>query len=351
MARENKVSKKNAVKKATGGKKIKKSAKPGKTGKISGKSVKKGKKVSAGSKTKKSSGKVSAKKSSKKVSKKIFTRGKTKKSSGKKTSGKISAKKSSKKVLKKVSIGGKTGKSSGKKTSGKISTKKVSTSGKVKKSSVKKASGKVSQRKSAKKVSTGGRTGKSSGKKTSGKISAKKVSVVGKAKKLAREEDNYLKKVPKVSGKRTSKKEKGVDQTRKKESSETKIVIQRDIVLTDAEGRVLCRVRDCDQPAGVEAYCRYHYLLYWKKIQIRKKILSEGKLEKYIEELTSRYPNKYLELIKKDLSTEMEFLHAIQELDIDESSGSEDQDYDEERSFIEEVRGVSENSEHDKGDY
>ncbi|MBY0385418.1 hypothetical protein K2X05_09685, partial [bacterium] len=50
----------------------------------------------------------------------------------------------------------------------------------------------------------------------------------------------------------------------------------KDIILTDAEGRILCRVKDCDQPAVVEGYCRYHYLFFWKKIQNRKKILSEG---------------------------------------------------------------------------
>jgi hypothetical protein len=111
----------------------------------------------------------------------------------------------------------------------------------------------------------------------------------------------------------------------------------KDVVLTDAEGRELCRVKDCDQPWGVEGYCRYHYLLFWKKIQNRKKILSEGKLEQYIEELTSRYPLKFLELIRKDLSSEPDFFSAIQELDIDESNNIDDF---EDENFMEEVRGI-----------
>jgi hypothetical protein len=110
------------------------------------------------------------------------------------------------------------------------------------------------------------------------------------------------------------------------------------VVLTDAEGRILCRVKDCDQPAVVENYCRYHYLFFWKKIQNRKKILSEGKLEQYIEELTSRYPLKFLELIRKDLGSEPDFLSAIQELDIDEASTNVD-DFEDE-NFMEEVRGI-----------
>lgn len=113
-----------------------------------------------------------------------------------------------------------------------------------------------------------------------------------------------------------------------------------EVVLTDAEGRRYCRVKDCDQLAMVDAYCRYHYLLYWKRIQVRKKILTEGKLERYIEELTARYPDKFLEMLRKDLRSEKEFVAAIQELEIDESQG--DSDFEEEsENYIEEVRGVS----------
>ena len=67
-----------------------------------------------------------------------------------------------------------------------------------------------------------------------------------------------------------------------------------EIVLTDSEGRAFCRVKDCDQAGIVDSYCRFHYLQLWKRIQVRKKILSEGKLERYIEELTARYPDKFL---------------------------------------------------------
>ncbi len=112
-----------------------------------------------------------------------------------------------------------------------------------------------------------------------------------------------------------------------------------EIVLTDADGRKYCRVKDCDQAASVEGYCRYHYLLLWKKIQVRKKILSEGKLERYVEELTARYPDKYLEMIRKDLKTEKDFVAAIQELEIDDS-GMDAEFEDEAQSYLDEVRGI-----------
>lgn len=116
---------------------------------------------------------------------------------------------------------------------------------------------------------------------------------------------------------------------------------EEEIFLTDAEGRRLCRVRDCDQAATSEAYCRYHYLLNWKRIQVRRKILMDGKLERYVDELTSRYPDKFLEMIRKDLRTEKDFVAAIAELEIDES-GLDNDFEDESASIIDEVRGVSE---------
>ncbi len=124
------------------------------------------------------------------------------------------------------------------------------------------------------------------------------------------------------------------------EDSEEK---ETEVYLTDSEGRRLCRVRDCDQVSNVEGYCRYHYLLLWKKIQIRKSILLDNKLEKYIEALTGRYPDKFLEMIKKDMKTEKDFHSAIQELEIDESAlGDSDAADDDAQSFQDEIRGVAE---------
>jgi len=113
-----------------------------------------------------------------------------------------------------------------------------------------------------------------------------------------------------------------------------------EIVLTDADGRRYCKVKDCDQYAVVEDHCRFHYLLLWKRIQVRRKILIDGKLERYVEELTARYPDKFLEMIRKDLRSEKDFLTAIAELEIDESAIENDYE-DENSNFIDEVRGMS----------
>ena len=115
-----------------------------------------------------------------------------------------------------------------------------------------------------------------------------------------------------------------------------------EIYLTDSEGRRLCRVRDCDQISNVEGYCRYHYLLLWKKIQIRKHILIDSKLEKYVEDLMARYPDKFLDVIKKDLKTEKDFLSVIQEMELDENALAENDGEDEVQSFADEIRGIGE---------
>ena len=71
-----------------------------------------------------------------------------------------------------------------------------------------------------------------------------------------------------------------------------------------------------------------------------KKFSREGKLDRYVEELTARYPDKYLELLRKDLRSEKDFTAAIQELEIDES-GVDNEFEDEAQSYLDEVRGMS----------
>lgn len=115
---------------------------------------------------------------------------------------------------------------------------------------------------------------------------------------------------------------------------------EKEVVLTNADGMRYCKVADCDELATSDSYCRFHYLLNWKKIQLRKRILAGDKLDRYIEELTARYPDKYLEMIRKDLANEKDFLTAIQELEIDDS-GDDVEFEDDARTYIDEVRGVT----------
>ena len=247
---------------------------------------------------------------------------------------------------------------------------------KAKKKAVKKVVAKAGKKQVAKKKPTAKKVAKKVAKKPAKKV-AKKIAKKA-AKKVAKKVATVKSKVAKVAEKATQVIKENVKPTKKKveaapkksspaakkkssapDKAPKKLTIPEDVIkelapvqeeeeviLTDAEGRRYCRVSDCDQISVVEGYCRYHYLLFWKKIQIRKKILSEGKLERYIEELTARYPDKYLEILRKDLRSEKDFMSAIQELELDDSS-SVDNDYeDEAQNFIEEMRGVTTDGKH-----
>jgi hypothetical protein len=88
----------------------------------------------------------------------------------------------------------------------------------------------------------------------------------------------------------------------------------------------MCRETGCENPATTKGYCRLDYIKNWKKIKRKEMILKEGKLNQYIEELVSKYPDKYIDVIRQDLSSEVNFNKVIHDLELDESM--EDLDYD-----------------------
>lgn len=249
--------------------------------------------------------------------------------------------------------------------------KKASNKKKVAKKAVKKVAKKATKKPSNKKK-TAKKVVKKAVKKVVKKVAKKAVSVKKAVKKVVKKADKKkATSAPKKVSRKTGEVAKKVEATKNEDLVKTKSTqdspaaeiaanlveldyeeeFEEEIVLTDAEGNVICRLADCDQVAQVDGYCRYHYLLFWKKIQSRKKILSEGKLERYIEELTARYPDKFLEVLKKDLRNQKDFLSAIQELEIDEPQDLSDYE-EEEQNFIEEIRGVSDsNSMRDEDEY
>jgi hypothetical protein len=82
----------------------------------------------------------------------------------------------------------------------------------------------------------------------------------------------------------------------------------------------VCREVACENLATTGGYCRLHYIKNWKKIKRKESILKEGRLNQYIEELVSKYPDKYIEAIRQDLSSIKEFLKVISDLDLDEGT-------------------------------
>ena len=94
----------------------------------------------------------------------------------------------------------------------------------------------------------------------------------------------------------------------------------------DSNFEKMCRESSCENLATTKGYCRLDYIKNWKKIKRKEMILKEGKLNQYIEELVSKYPDKYIDVIRQDLSTEVNFNKVIHDLELDESI--DDLDYD-----------------------
>jgi len=81
----------------------------------------------------------------------------------------------------------------------------------------------------------------------------------------------------------------------------------------------MCREIACESSSSTAGYCRLHYIKNWKKIKRKELILREKKLNQYIEELVSKYPDKYIEAIKQDLADETAFSKVIYDLELDDS--------------------------------
>ncbi len=219
-------------------------------------------------------------------------------------------------------------KSAKKKVVKKAAKKAKKAAKKTAKKAVKKVAKKKVVKKAAKKIA---KKAKKAAKKAVKKVAKKKV-VKKAAKKIAKkankkktpassvEKKSGVKKAAKASPKKSSraKRPTGAEIAAKEaEIAEEEIELD-DIVVTDADGNVLCKVRDCDQHSAVDGYCRFHYLLFWKNIQLRRKILEGDKLDRYINALLERYPDKFVEMIRKDLRTEKDFHAAVAELGIDD---------------------------------
>jgi hypothetical protein len=86
-----------------------------------------------------------------------------------------------------------------------------------------------------------------------------------------------------------------------------------------ASSERMCREASCENVATTKGYCRLDYIKNWKKIKRKEMILKEGKLNQYIEELVGKYPDKYIDIIRQDLSSELSFNKVIHDLELDES--------------------------------
>ncbi|MBI4924769.1 MAG: hypothetical protein HY843_02500 [Bdellovibrio sp.] len=110
---------------------------------------------------------------------------------------------------------------------------------------------------------------------------------------------------------------------------------------------VVCREVACEGLATTGGYCRLHYIKNWKKIKRKEVILKEKKLNRYIEELVVKYPDKYIEAIRQDLASDKDFSKVISDLDLDEAINEFDIETETPETLIDHIKRDFE----DEGDY
>lgn len=89
-----------------------------------------------------------------------------------------------------------------------------------------------------------------------------------------------------------------------------------------------CREPVCEQDHLIGGFCRLHYIKNWKKIKRKEAILASGQLNNYVEELVSKYPDRYLDVIRQDLASEKDWSKVVVDLELDaaddDANGEED---------------------------
>ena len=63
----------------------------------------------------------------------------------------------------------------------------------------------------------------------------------------------------------------------------------------------ICKEKECHNAATTGGFCRLHYLQNWKKIQTDKRKKAAKNLNRYVESILKRHPDRYVEEIKKDI--------------------------------------------------
>ncbi len=102
----------------------------------------------------------------------------------------------------------------------------------------------------------------------------------------------------------------------------------------------ICKEEGCHNSATTEGYCRLHYLRNWKRLRDEKRKRQAKRLNRYIEGVMREHPDRYVEIIKKELRSP-DFVRSV-----DEAAGAErseellfdDATYDEEVDEL--IRGL-----------
>ncbi|MBI2082967.1 MAG: hypothetical protein HYT76_05305 [Deltaproteobacteria bacterium] len=69
----------------------------------------------------------------------------------------------------------------------------------------------------------------------------------------------------------------------------------------------ICLETGCRNAQTTKGYCRLHYLKNWKGLKSEAHKKAAERLNRYVEGIVKKYPDRYMEVIRKDLRGKKDF--------------------------------------------
>lgn len=96
----------------------------------------------------------------------------------------------------------------------------------------------------------------------------------------------------------------------------------------------ICLEPGCRNVQTTKRYCRLHYLKNWKTLKQEVQTKAAERLNRYVEGIVKKYPDRYMEVIRKDLRGKRDFEPFLDELPSEDVEGiMEDLGYTDEESL------------------
>lgn len=75
----------------------------------------------------------------------------------------------------------------------------------------------------------------------------------------------------------------------------------------------ICAEAGCRNLQTTKGYCRLHYLKNWRQVKTERQRKAAERLNRYVEGICKKYPDRYMEIIRKDLRHDREFAPPVDE--------------------------------------
>ncbi len=82
----------------------------------------------------------------------------------------------------------------------------------------------------------------------------------------------------------------------------------------------ICTEAGCKNSQTVKDYCRLHYLKNWKKLKEKEKKAAVDRLNRYVEGICKKHPDRYVDVIRREVHEEKGDFEPLGELSPDDFS-------------------------------